>query len=368
MLKPDLIRFLRKSLGVADFTETIFEIGDWTELHEFAERQSIIGLCYSGMCLLPENCRPPKNLFFRWGMEAEAIRGLNKKMNSVACRLTDLFSNHGCQSAILKGQANALLYPDPSLRQSGDIDIWVEGGRNKVLEILSELNLQGCLSVGEHDISIPATYFGFIVEVHFLACSGNRNPFSNRRLQDFLKKELEYVYPCSEKSKKIFNVPSKKFALVMQLSHIQRHFLTVGIGLRQIIDYYFLLKASTVQDRKEVSSQLKKFGLSNIASALMWVLQELFLLEDQFLLCAVDVSRGKRLLQDVLEGGDFGQYSKRTKGSAIIWWIKGKFRLLSLLRYDFMEVSWQLLRYIPDFIFKFPNKLRLIHKIKVGNR
>lgn len=362
MVDSILISFLRKSLGLSDSFELDFLAEDWIELHHLAERQSVLGPLYSGVCQLPENQRPPKSLFFRWGMEAEAIRGLNKKMDATACRLTQIFAELGCRSVILKGQANALLYPDPGLRQSGDIDIWVEGGRLNVLEVLSKANLLESASVGLHDVTLPARRFGFPVEVHFQACSGNRNPFSNRRLQEYLNQELKRISPCT----KGFNVPSTKFALVMQLSHIQRHFLTVGIGLRQIVDYYFLLISSTAEDRSEIRGLLDKFGLTRVAGALMWVLQDLLLLDNLYLLCSPDCSRGERFLADILEGGDFGQYSKRTRGSLVGWWLKGKFRLISLLFFDFPEVSWQLFRSATETLFKFPYRIRQAHSLKIG--
>lgn len=356
------IETLRCSFGLANLLDVNLSGEDWEQVHKVAECQSIVGLLSSCVRKTSENTSISRNLALRWSMEAEAIRGLNKKMDATACRLTQIFAELGCRSVILKGQANALLYPDPGLRQSGDIDIWVEGGRQSVLDALSKANLLENASVGMHDVTLPARQFGFPVEVHFQACSGNRNPFSNRRLQEYLNQELKSISPCT----KGFNVPSTKFALVMQLSHIQRHFLTVGIGLRQIVDYYFLLISSTAEDRYEIRGLLEKFGLTRVAGALMWVLQDLLLLDDQYLLCSPDCSRGERFLADILEGGDFGQYSKRTRGSLVGWWLKGKFRLISLLFFDFPEVSWQLFRSATETFYKFPYRIRQTRLLKIG--
>ncbi len=361
MCKNAFVHLLRGSFGLTDFLDVQFSYEDWEQVHKVAECQSIVGLLSSCVRKASESTSISRNLAMRWSVEAEAIRGINKKMDAAACQLTRIFAELGCRSVILKGQANALLYPDPDLRQSGDIDIWVEGGRQNVLEVLSKVNLIEDAFVGLHDVTLPARHFGFPVEVHFQACSGNRNPISNHCLQKYLNQELKHISPCS----KGFNVPSVKFALVMQLSHILRHFLTVGIGLRQIVDYYFLLKSSTKEDRIAVSRQLKKFGLKKIAGALMWVLRDLFFLEEDFFLCPVDCNRGKRLLADVLEGGDFGQYSKRARGSLVGWWLKGKIRLIDLLFFDFPEVSWQLFQYVMNFTSQLPNCLKIAREGKL---
>lgn len=83
----------------------------------------------------------------------------------------------------------------------------------------------------------------------------------NRRLQRWLNMELINTESVEEG----FNVPSVRFALAMQLSHIQHHFFRGGIGLRQVCDYYMLLKNSTEKDRRMVADYLTAFGLRQIA-------------------------------------------------------------------------------------------------------
>lgn len=88
-----------------------------------------------------------------------------------------------------------------------------------------------------HHVHLPENEQGVTVEAHFRPSSGNFNPITNRRLQLWLKKEILSATMVEEG----FCVPSIRFALVMQLAHIQRHFLGGGIGLRHVCDYYWLL-------------------------------------------------------------------------------------------------------------------------------
>ena len=48
-----------------------------------------------------------------------------------------------------------------------------------------------------------------------------------------------------------------------------------------------------------------------IARAVMYVLQEIFGLEEDLLIVKPDERRGKKLLREIIEGGNFGQYDKR---------------------------------------------------------
>lgn len=108
---------------------------EWRWLYKEATRQSLLGVCYVNRADMP------KDLAMCWAPAVETIRGLNKLLNGEAARLTRLFADQGRKATILKGQANARLYPDPYLRQPGDIDIWVEGGRDSVIALLDEMHI-----------------------------------------------------------------------------------------------------------------------------------------------------------------------------------------------------------------------------------
>ena len=114
---------------------------DWQRVHKLAKRQSVLGVVYCGIKKLAAEYRPPRQLLIRWAGDAECTAGMNKLLNREAARLTQVFETAGRKNAILKGPANARLYPDPRSRQCGDIDIWVEGGRESVDSLLLNLNL-----------------------------------------------------------------------------------------------------------------------------------------------------------------------------------------------------------------------------------
>ena len=337
---------------------------EWSEFYQMAGIQSVTGVCFTASPRLPKAQQPPVELMVRWMGEAEDIRRMNELQNQEAARLTRLFTEAGRRSAILKGQANARLYPDRLSRQVGDIDIWVEGGKKGVVALLMELGLvtelgstsvEGKPTASYHHVHLPPTKDHIVVEVHFRPSSGNFNPFTNRRLQRWLEQEIaSSCQPVDEG----FNVPSVRFALMMQLSHIQRHFLVGGIGMRHVCDYYWLLKNSTEEDRREVASHLSSFGLRYTASALMWVLHEVLHLDEGLMLCQPDSYRGEWMLREIMAGGNFGHHAEREKHGTLRRVSENKWRLLQLMRFDFWEVIWMEIHFWKAVISTLPTRIK----------
>jgi hypothetical protein len=253
---------------------------------------------------------------------------------------------------VLKGPANACLYPDPYMRQVGDIDLWVDGGRKSVLDLLKNMGYE----IPEKDLVVPHHVHlhpvenGISVEIHFCPSSGIWNPFSGARLLRFLEKEIQNVERVSEG----FCVPTMKFALVMQLAHIQRHFVSGGIGFKQIIDYYILLVHSTEDDLREISNRLSEFGLLHGCRALMWVLGNVFGLDKSKMLCKPNEKSGRKMLAIILEGGNFGFYAaERLKDSSmnvLLRWLKHRLFFVRKMWYSPFEVLCRELDYWFHFI------------------
>ena len=349
-------RLLRLGLGVADKAPWALGDNEWRSLHETAARQSVLGVVWHGIGCLPQEQQPPMDVALQWASEAERIRGLNQLQNAEAARLTRVFAEAGRRSMILKGQANARLYPERLSRQPGDIDIWVEGGRENVVALLEER--MGCdlkKETSYHHVHLPVNGQGVVVEVHFRPSSGNFNPITNRRLQQWLEMECGCSYAVEES----FSVPSTRFALIMQLAHIQRHFLGGGIGLRQICDYWLLLESARADDLREVSALLDRFGLGHTAGALMWLLREVFGLDESQMLCRPDKWRGEWMLREVMEDGNFGRHAPRATQGKWRRFFAGRVRRLRMLPFDAAEMLWCEVNYWKVIWRTIPERIRL---------
>ncbi|MBO6068921.1 MAG: nucleotidyltransferase family protein [Bacteroidales bacterium] len=358
-------RLLRVSLGLENDFGCQPSAEEWQQLYKTAQKQSLVGVLFNAVSRVPADSRPPVDILLQWMSHAEYIQGLNRLFNSHSAHLTKVLEDEGCHTAILKGQANARLYPDPLSRQPGDIDIYVSGGRRNVTQVLLRTGLIDSVPVSTssdpdkavasyHHIHLPVNENGIAVEVHFRPASGNYNVFTNRRLQRFLESEIK----DSPLAPEGFRVPDFKFALAMQLAHIQRHFLSEGIGLRQISDYLILLLNSSETDRAEIREKLRSYGLDKTAGALMWLLQQVYNLDEEHTLCAPDAFRGEWMLRDVMSGGNFGHHSGNNRLGIWKRFFRSKSRKAGLTRFDFREVFWMEINYWITIIRTLPERIR----------
>lgn len=276
-------------------------------------------------------------------------------MNKESVRLTKLFESCDRRSVILKGQANARLYPDPFSRQPGDIDIWVSGGKPDVLQLLDDLKLQMDVSPSAYHAQLKKNENGITVEVHFCPSSGNFNPVTTKRMMKFLESELENSILAEEG----FYVPSNKFALVMQLSHIQRHFVVEGVGLRQLMDYHVLLTLSTEKERREVAAVLDAFGLKPMAGAVMWLLHKTLGLSENNFLCEPDAGRGRKLLAETMHTGNFGGHGDGLQKKWLFWWMERRVRNLKNMFFNPAEIFFAEICYWIKMVKNMPVRIRL---------
>ena len=357
--QEQLFQLLRQSMGLEEQKDFAATAEDWQWLHEEANRQSLTGVIYGAVAQLPASQQPTMELLIQWICEADVINGKNELLNQESARLTKLFGEAGRRTAILKGQANARLYPDKFLREPGDIDIWVEGGRDSVLALLqtdtfASLTGNKKLKPENHEVLLHSNENKVSIEVHFRPSSGNFNPFTNRRLQQWLNAEIMNTEVVEEG----FNVPSMKFNLMMQLAHIQRHFFELGIGLRQICDYFMLLRNSSEEDRRLVAAHLKGFGLRETARALMWVLGEMLQLDRALMLCEPDSYRGEWMLRVIMEGGNFGQNAQQLHQGNWRRVFAVKLHHLQLMQFNFWEAFWLEANYWKYYVQTLSERIR----------
>jgi hypothetical protein len=153
------------------------------------------------------------------------------------------------------------------------------------------------------------------VEVHFIPGYA-RSPKYDKRLQAYFNEHAGQQFSHwghLQGADGQICVPTDEFNMVVQLSHVLRHFMIEGIGMRHMMDFYYLLQTSNhLKDhREEIEKQLKYLGLLNFASAVMWVMCEVFHVDEQLIIIQPNKKRGQLLLDEILMGGNFGKYDKR---------------------------------------------------------
>ena len=290
------------------------EADDWEELFLFMKQQTLAGIGFAGIeKIRREGIEIPRKLLLRWFGLTEKIRWQNKVVNERAVQLVRLLEKEGMIGCVLKGQGNAVMYPDPFLRSSGDIDVWLDCGRKEIMSFARKRFPSTDLRY--HHVDFPV-FQDVAVELHFIPSIMN-NPVHLMRLRRWLddRKEGQFAnYVILPGGMGRIPVPTLEFNIVYQLSHLMHHFFDEGIGLRQMMDYYFLLKKYN-GNRDRIAADLKHLGMYKFAGAVMYVMQEIFGLEKERMLVPLDAKRGKTLMEEILKGGNFGKYSGLTNHS-----------------------------------------------------
>ena len=377
---------------------------DWRQLYNFASRQALLGFCFDGIERLTKEFSEElkqnpmgRDLLMTWMGAAQQIRRQNMKVNAVAGKLYSKFREDGLRCCILKGQGNALMYPNPYSRTPGDIDVWVNASREDITEYAKRhFNLEDDIRFHH----LETTMDGVPVELHFFPCSMN-NPLYHARLQKWFKRNADLqcsnVVSVPDGIGEIA-IPTTAFNVIYQLTHLYHHFFDEGIGMRQIIDYFLVVnnfsknvfldtdfsnqpvnfsnhpvplskEGSTFSpspsssgsgdvtapsrcseplrskdggpskvspdcagwDRLSIEGdnsagsatavtssastalvvvqrELKYLGLWKFAGAVMYVLYEVWGLPEEKMIAPMDEKRGKLLLAEILNGGNFGQH------------------------------------------------------------
>lgn len=334
---------------------------DWRIMMLWAERQSIVGVLFNGIQKADKSLKIPKEVLFEWIGYVNQIEGQNRLLNKRCIELTEHLGQNGFDSCILKGQGNALMYPNPLLRMPGDIDVWVmpksdvrckKEDVKRVIWFAREKNpgAKACY----HHVDY-GEFNGVEVELHYRP-SFMFNPLHNFRLQKWFRSHTEST-EITELPNGVgcISVPSWEFNIVFQLSHVYNHILHEGIGLRQIIDYYYLLKSNTNRTNDTNYFEILQYlGLEKIAGAMMWMLHEKLGLEEEYLIAPMDKKRGKYVLNEILRGGNFGYYDENNKkaDSPFKKNIQRLKRDIRMMRYFPSECLWEPIFRVYHFFWR----------------
>ena len=407
--------FLRFSIGPKSEIPSSLKEADWKELYAIAKKQCLVCVLFDGIKKLPaEYVGIEKELLLQWMAKSQMLEKANVRLNDAAIQVSEWFRKKGFRTCILKGQGNALMYPNPYSRTPGDIDIWVEGEDKRVISFVRSISPheKACY----HHIEFPS-YKGVEVEVHyrpsFLLCF-----WHNRKLQKYygMVKEEQFSHRVMLGKQGEIAIPTVEFNLIFQLTHIYAHLMNEGIGLRQLVDYYYVLcdfykvyqnssipsvslsKGSSTFSPSPSSSgsgdvtapsrcseplrskdggpskvspncagwdrlgvlqkELKELGLWKFAGGIMYIMQEVFGMPASRLIVPPNEKYGKFVLNEVLEAGNFGKHDERNRfgRSKLGHNLQRVYRDMRLVRYFPAEALCEPLFRTWHFFWRMKNK------------
>ena len=283
------------------------QVQDWQAVYDFAEKQQIIGVCSP----TPYSVRVDQDVLFQWIGDEQQIRSQNNVINKRIEELSQILNEAGLRFCILKGQGNAEMYPDPELRCAGDIDVWIDADEQTVIGFVKKRYPE--IEQTFKHIKFPV-FDDVDVDVHTTPLR-LYYPSHKRELKKWIdhQKDKQFAHLISLSSNGVnVSVPTARFNVVYQMGHILIHLLDEGIGLRHIIDYYYVLRTLgylSDEERHEIAGEWRKFGMLRLATGVMWIEKEILGLPEEFLIVEPNAKRGNMLLNKMLEGGNFGHHS-----------------------------------------------------------
>ena len=358
------------AIGMQERLSRVPSKKEWGRLFKMAERQRLLGICFYGVKKIasplpsPEGKGEsfydgenrvgiPEELYDYWLGTAALIQQQNQKVNRQCVEVCNKLQEAGFKCSILKGQGIAQLYnegrrtkeetQDESnflgmFRQSGDIDVWVDGGIKKAMAWAKQE--YGDVRFDYINAHLPM-YKDTEVELHWRVQSLD-NLWKNKKLQRWLeehKEELLNTTADLPDGAGSIPVPSPTFNSFYVLLHCYHHMFTEGLGLRQVMDYYFVLQSRrptptpSLHSEGNLETTLREFGMLKFARAMMWVLQHVFeennvdeerrtKNEDTkdnrrerypWMIVEPDENEGRFLLKELMLNGNFGHFDKRVK-------------------------------------------------------
>lgn len=328
----ELIRF---AIGSQDSLSRLPSSEEWQRLFDIARKQSLVGVCFAGVQRLCDTeCGMNEQQYFTWMGLSVKIRQRNQRRDEEVRRVWAMLEADGLGPCIIKGQSLMKYYPEHlrGLRQSGDIDVLASKDDVEVLRYAHK-NEGASMDWSYKHVHLNVLE-GSYVDLHYrLAMS--RNLIRNARIQQWCR-ELKQRGFCFD-SERGYATLGYNDTVVHLLLHALWHFLFEGVGMRQMMDVYFVIQSNgdkdCAPDREVVRRQIKRFGLEKFASACAWMMwtvfeggrTDSFLLSKESPLPPPNEIGGKCLLSEIEQTGNFGHYDERKtvtaddKGVVRIW-------------------------------------------------
>lgn len=411
---------LRVAIGTEGALSRVPSPQEWKALYDMAKKQSLVGICFAGLQRLGADADSgfsklglTEMQYLTWMGMAAKIQQRNEVVNRQCVELCKGMEKEGFRACVLKGQGTAALYRASSngsmqqscgsscsngstleqpkalnqasaieseerdlshLRQSGDIDVWVmpqdvrtiSESRKRVNELVHRYfpDEEGAFM----HIGFPV-YKATEVEVHYVPTMDGR-PKVNKRFERMFEEQQDACF--GNVNTLGFAIPVANVNVLFNLHHIKRHFINEGIGLRHILDLYFVLKAFCCEnsyDTESLRQRIDELGMKKFFSGMLWVMQEVLFNDDENLaskencnpnaqasrsvgtnacLCKnlkiePDERLGRFILQEIMQGGNFGHHDERLKGvNEMGFWKRWK---------QFLSVSFVRARYFPADVF-----------------
>lgn len=355
-----LLELLRAGLWEREVEDlSLFPLDEkqWRELYKISHAQTVTGIVYRGISYLPEEFMPPAMHSLKWVAQVDAIERRSEQMNEALANLCKVYREAGLNPVLQKGQGVAQMYAVPSLRESGDIDLWFSTDEwQAAAEVAKQIS--GSFTIMPDGAGIYK-WQGFDVE-HHLEMFDIKNPFKRSFIKRLLGGSVAETMRLADCDPEIA-VPTIEINALLLNTHILKHIIGLGVGLRQFCDLArFYHTAYKSWNGKKIKELYAEAGLLRWNNLLHSFLVEYIGLNPSELPYqhSVDINSG-RLLDFISLGGNFGLHNKTRNEEQ-----DGSLKLkINTLRHTMVHSLWAF-RYAPVEVVV--NTLHLIFRQTKG--
>lgn len=237
----------------------------------------------------------------------------------VLSMVLEILSREGISGVLLKGEGNASLYANPMLRETGDIDLWVgQEAYDRALECLRGIS-EGLVEEDEEELEkhTGLSISGVIVEVHALT----GHAFTKRKDALYQAYALEGLHDNLDSATVMglrVPVPEPTFNAFYVFHHFFCHFMQGGVGLRQVADWAVMLeRRKDAIDWNRLGQIVKAMGLQRPWNVFLQLCVRYLGLPSEMAPDASkkDLSLAGKVMERILEEGNFGRSRKRARRS-----------------------------------------------------
>jgi hypothetical protein len=311
LLYKAFFELLKSGLWEKDISDlSLFPLSrtDWEELFLLAKKQTVLGLIYRGICHLPNELLPPNDLRVKLMVHVSLIEKRNIEQRNIIKEIQTRLQKIDITPILQKGQAVSVMYDFPLLRECGDIDFYFS--KMDFSKAQQEMSKYVNLSL-EPDESVVYKYKTECVEHHSYLID-YFNPLHKKYLSNLIN-ELEYKLQTIDDI--IIKVPNGIVNILLLNTHILKHTMGWGIGLRQICDlaraykYYF-----DSVDYNELQKIYKKLGMIKWNNLLHSFLINYLDMDTKYLPGITYMTNSDSLYNIIISGGNFGFANRGIKG------------------------------------------------------
>ena len=359
------IELLKVAIGNRKNLARSFSADEWNTIYIICELHNVLGFAFSGIQKLPKEQMPPSELFAKWQKDAQKEKEIRERVTDICRKACEKHEKNGFDSCVLMPSPAQISRPPQSPCVGGefrggdpkDVDIlcWSKDKKDGKRTIVEYVNFQYVASTKHIKPKVIRHHVNFEsgnipVEVRFKSEYLN-NPWYNGRFENWVKELIDSNSMLKQGGDS--HAPSDSFNVVYQLLHLYKKLFCEGIRLGHLVEYYYTLREFSVErlevraksgevrrppqspcvggkvsveglevraksgevrdERLEIMHVIERLGMKKFAGSVMYVLQTVFGMPDEYLICKPNNRNGSFVLKMTMLAGEYTRYLERTR-------------------------------------------------------